>query len=185
MRFSYVAALALGLIGCAPVLKKKNFGTNQIAYYTAEGGSVVRSEDGMCVVPPAAGVRQISADSAVEISGGDGNIDVGLKGSNDLVHEVTKLYDQDQNVLFLQFALYRLCEAQLNGHLSEDQYQTMFQQIITTSATLSTNQKDAAKEVAETIRRLETPPGVSGSPAQNSGAQGGGNDGDNDNNDGQ
>jgi len=84
-------------------------------YYTAEGG-VVLSPAGkpICVVPPAAGARQISADSSFNVKGGKGDVSVDVGASHNRDHEIAKLFEQQQGVLFLQFAMYRLCEAARN-----------------------------------------------------------------------
>lgn len=98
-------------------------GPGSITYYTGEGGVVISPtvpKEGyadICVVPPAAGVRQVSSASDIKIKGGKGDLAVELGGSTERDHEVTKLFEQQQGVLFLQFAMYRLCEAARNGDL--------------------------------------------------------------------
>lgn len=114
--------------GCAHILKTRDIENGQLGYYTAEGGVIVAmgpgGEDGdgkdslknVCLFPPAQAVRLISPEGSVEASA-DGVFSGNAAGKEN--HSAHSLYDQSTSTLFLQMAMYRLCEAEANGYLPE------------------------------------------------------------------
>lgn len=117
--------LILGLgSACTPglqTLEVKN--GNSIVHYPGDGGVVisnVRYEGKtICVAPPAQGVRltrtTVNQRGKVDVAGYVG-VDMGL--DVDTVETLARLYEQNERTLFLQYSLYRLCEAYMNGILT-------------------------------------------------------------------
>ncbi|MCH9688805.1 MAG: hypothetical protein K0V04_45655 [Deltaproteobacteria bacterium] len=112
--------LGLSVIGCSPVLRSTTARGNSATYYTAEGGVVVRggtrSKWSFCVMPPAQGVRQTTADTGTTIKAKAGStVDVDLGTTFKTTHQTERLYEHDDATLFMQHGLYRICEIAQNG----------------------------------------------------------------------
>lgn len=124
------------LIGACrdPVVKPiRSYRNKTAAYYTAEGGVVLWNQDGTkyCVAPPAAGARTTDSDTKGELSGAVGSeVTLGVSGEVSVDRRVESIFDQGQGNLFLQFALYRLCEMELNGTIDAEQYQELFGKVL-------------------------------------------------------
>lgn len=141
---SRVVALAVSVaaIGCSPVVRVRPFQNDKIAYWTAEGGVVISSRSGegrdattrICVAPPAQGARQKDLTGAV--GGKVPKTQIELDASGAIDHETTALYDQSDAGLFFQFALYRLCEAHLNGAVTDQQYVRVYGCLVQEAAKL-------------------------------------------------
>lgn len=137
-----------GMLACSPVVRVRPFRNDKIAYWTAEGGVVVSSYDRtngttrLCVAPPAQGARQKDLTGA--IGGRVPKIDVDLQASGGIEHHTQSLYDQSDAGLFFQFALYRLCEAYLNGAVSDEQYVRVYSCLVKDAARLVEVEKQYA-----------------------------------------
>lgn len=137
-----------GMLACSPVVQVRPFRNDKIAYWTAEGGVVVSSYDRtngttrLCVAPPAQGARQKDLTGA--IGGRVPKIDVDLQASGGIEHHTQSLYDQSDAGLFFQFALYRLCEAYLNGAVSDEQYVRVYSCLVKDAARLVEVEKQYA-----------------------------------------
>lgn len=132
--------LLAGVLGCSPVVRVRPFSNDKIAYWTAEGGMVVSSYDKdtkttrLCVAPPAQGARQKDLGGAV--GGKLPKLDLEISANGTIDHQTQSLYDQSDAGLFFQFALYRLCEAYMNGAVSNEQYVKVYSCLVKEAAGL-------------------------------------------------
>lgn len=156
-------AMVMGLgtwstLGCSPVVRVRPFNNDKIAYWTAEGGVVISSRAGegttattrICVAPPAQGSRQKDLTGA--LGGKVPKTEIELDASGTIDHETMVLYDQSDAGLFFQFALYRLCEAYLNGAIDNTQYIGVYSCLVKEAAGLievEHRYADAANERAK------------------------------------
>lgn len=91
-----------------------------------------RFDDGLvCVMPPVQAARVSAAEGGgtgrADVSTPDGST-VGASGSGYGASTigVQQLFEHSQSAWFLQVALYRLCEARLNGVITEDEYKALY-----------------------------------------------------------
>lgn len=99
-----------------------------VVSYPATGGVVIsasRAPDrkAICVAPPAQGAMNIDLnikhDGKVNVLK---YVEVETQNALGLTKNLASLYEQNERTLFLQFSLYRLCEAYANGMLDEETY---------------------------------------------------------------
>lgn len=97
-----------------------------VARYKGDGGVAIMVDPdaglNLCVAPPAQSA--IALAKALEHKGkvnAMGKVEVEQDWSYQTTETIAKLYEQSERSLFLQFALYRLCEAYANGMLNNDQ----------------------------------------------------------------
>ncbi len=181
--FCFFGLLATASIGCAtaPVLDVENFPNERIAYYTAEGGVVMKGQAGTCVMPPAQGVREISSKGSLKIDAKTAqDLSASIDTSGEQNHTAQSLFTRSQGDLFLETMLYRLCEMHANGFLkpgdpwSQDTYKTLVSEsmkesseIIKAEAALE-KQKTAtaaATAVADTAKATAASTAAAASPS--------------------
>ncbi|MCA9693604.1 MAG: hypothetical protein KC636_28675 [Myxococcales bacterium] len=143
-----ITATALGLaaISCARPIVYKAVSRSGVAYWTAEGGVVIRTDKGMCVAPPAQGVRQMDYNGQLGVSAGQ--IPIEVHGGGAVDHKTSKLYEQSDSLLFLQHSLYRICEMYVNEAISHKQYVCLFEAIVDAGHELIELEKTLAKAEA-------------------------------------
>ena len=108
---------------------------NSIAHYPGSGGVVISNNKHnkdkiVCVAPPAQSAEQealksllgLKASGTAGTNTGAGESKAGgevdFNRTTEAVITVAKLYEQTERSLLLQYSLYRLCEAHLNGMFS-------------------------------------------------------------------
>jgi hypothetical protein len=125
------ALLLLAACGGAPsALEVEDLGPGQVAYFSADGGVVVKGRYGVCVVPPIDGVAEIAERSRSETEEGE---------------------DADA-VAFFQLGMYRLCEMKINQNLSYADHRKLVRRLIASTNRLlksKTKRAEAAKADAE------------------------------------
>lgn len=96
---------------------------DSIVHYPGDGGVVISSSwsasKTICVAPPAQGVvlQQTKGSGGVKANVADYvEVDVGV--NVETLQALGQLYQQSERSLFLQYSLYRLCEAYMNNMLS-------------------------------------------------------------------
>lgn len=122
-------SLLLAVSGCRKSLAVVNVkDVDSVVHYPATGGVVVsasRNPDAkaICVAPPAQGAMNVEFnlkhDGKVNVFK---YVEVETQNALALSKSLAKLYEQNERTLFLQFSLYRLCEAYANGMLDEETY---------------------------------------------------------------
>ncbi|MCP4680263.1 MAG: hypothetical protein GY854_33180 [Deltaproteobacteria bacterium] len=129
-----------------PVIKPVRAYSKDVAYYTAEGGVIIWRGDKHCVAPPAQAARLSDIEAAGKIAAQSGSsVTLGAEGAASIDREVAQLYSQGQGNLFLQFALYRLCEMHLNDAIDGAEYVDLYEKVLR-----------LAKELVEAEKILET-----------------------------
>ncbi|WP_426747637.1 hypothetical protein VZQ01_09655 [Myxococcus faecalis] len=109
---------------------------NSVAHYPGEGGVVISSSreakgnylKSICVAPPAQAAQAAAFKAIAEIAAGaDSNVatpaGVGVEAAASLsatrgyeaTTSISQLFAQNERTLLLQYSLYRLCEAYMNG----------------------------------------------------------------------
>ena len=145
---------ALG-IGChAPVLQVKTIDdATRLAYYTAEGGIVLKHGDNTCVAPPAQAARAVSGDANAAVTGAMSEVTGGVEAGGTRTHDVVQLHDLHTSMQLLEHGLYRLCEAKVNGFLTEDEdYKAAFDKIVDAARALAEKEAEIAKASAVAAR---------------------------------
>ncbi|HMO24334.1 MAG TPA: hypothetical protein PKC98_25505, partial [Candidatus Melainabacteria bacterium] len=94
-------------------------------------------------------ITRLLAEANLPNSGVDG------KAQIELNTKVVELAGRTQTVLFLRESLYRLCEQSLNGNLSSEQVNSLYQIALGTALKLA--EKDLLAEKKEIIEKLEDP----------------------------
>lgn len=122
--------LALGFTGaCSETLADlKVKDVDSVVHYPATGGVIISASrdpgsKAICVAPPAQGA--VNVDLSVKHDGKVNvlkYVEVETQNAVNLTKTLAKLYEQNERTLFLQFSLYRLCEAYANGMLDEETY---------------------------------------------------------------
>lgn len=114
--------------GCTEGLRYQRIkDADSLTAYPATGGVVVGttrdSGKAICVAPPAQGAMNVDLnvkhDGKVNVLK---YVEVESQNAVDLTKTLAKLYEQNERTLFLQFSLYRLCEAYANGMLDEETF---------------------------------------------------------------
>lgn len=128
-------ACAATSAGCAtaPVLKVEDFGDNRIAYYTAEGGVVMKGRDkGICVMPPAQGVREVSSKGSLKLDAKTAeNLSASIDTSGQQDHATQSLFTRSQGDLYLETMMYRLCEMNANGFFdASDNSRNIYRELV-------------------------------------------------------
>lgn len=103
---------------------------NSIAHYPGDGGVIISSSivegKGICVAPPSQSAVTVtfSGDRKKKTSVKLSEIDVSMEQALavSLAETLSKLYEQNEQTLFLQHSLYRLCEAYTNGLFKHQLY---------------------------------------------------------------
>lgn len=130
MRRPYCSALA-ALVICSAVsacswhtgpVRRVNY-ADSIIHYPGDGGVVISSgrlsPKSICVAPPAQGAllrtTDTSAGAKVDVIDVVG---VGVQIDHSAAEALARMYEQNERSLFLQYSLYRLCEAYMNGMLT-------------------------------------------------------------------
>lgn len=123
---------------------------NNIAHYPGTGGVIIsngRDKDNayvkdVCVAPPAQAAQEITLKilSTLAAQASTKGVDANLTASRnyDLTTSISKLYEQNERTLLLQYSLYRLCEAHMNGMF--DPYENPTPELLKQR---NENQKDA------------------------------------------
>lgn len=150
---STLFALLLGVSACSEGLSRIRVrAVDSVVHYPATGGVVVstsRKPDAkaICVAPPAQGALNVELnikhDGKVDVLK---YVEVETQNALDLSKSLAKLYDQNERTLFLQFSLYRLCEAYANGMLDEE---TFAETMAFEAAKLSQAAAEAATRLTE------------------------------------
>lgn len=118
--------------GCAASQKSRRIkAANSVTPYPGEGGAVISNLryasldeiKTVCVAPPA----QAGANVNIVVKHrGKVNVlgyaEVESDNSVEYARTLMKLHENNERTLFLQFSLYRLCEAYMNGMLEEETY---------------------------------------------------------------
>lgn len=124
---------------------------DSVVHYPADGGVILSTsrdvDKGVCVAPPAQGAVTINFSVsgkakravAVEYQGVKASQTTEGEFAASLAESLTKLYEQNEQTLFLQHSLYRLCEAYVNGLFDATPY----------SEWLRRENASAVQEVAE------------------------------------
>lgn len=122
--------LITALSGCGGLREGYSLGyvtvkdTNSLVRYDADGGVVISNQrmngKTVCVAPPpSVGSNQlISLLASIEANGdhpGGSSAALNALWNSSDKSEVVKLFDQNEQTLLLQYSLYRLCEAYMNG----------------------------------------------------------------------
>ena len=94
-------------------------------------------------------ITRLLAEANLPNSGVDGKAQVELN------MKVVELAGRTQTVLFLRESLYRLCEQSLNGNLTSEQVNSLYQIALGTALKLA--EKDLLAEKKEIIEKLEDP----------------------------
>ncbi len=171
LKTSAILAAVLTQSGCglftttSPVLNVNDFDSNKIAYYTAEGGVVIKGpKGGVCVMPPAQASRQLETEAKSSVSVQTPSpVNVAIDGSGSLTQSTAKLYDQSQGNLYLQFAMYRVCEFAANKEVSSVEYKELLQKVFEFGkqlveleiAKLATARQEAATEEKKAQAEIE------------------------------
>lgn len=124
------AVVILGLVGgCTERLRKTRVqDVDSVVHYPASGGVLFSASRNpgkkvVCVAPPAQGVMNLDLDlkhdGKVNVAG---YVEVETENALAVTRTLATLYEQTERTLFLQFTLYRLCEAYANGMLDEETY---------------------------------------------------------------
>jgi hypothetical protein len=125
-----VLALLAACAGAPSSLEVEDLGAGQVAFYSADGGVVVKGRHGVCVVPPIEGLAQIAERS---------------EGQSNARRDVDA-------VAFFQLGMYRLCEMKINQNLSYDDHRALVRRLIASTNRLlksKTKRAEAAKASAE------------------------------------
>lgn len=100
---------------------------DSVVHYPADGGVILSTSrdanKGVCVAPPAQGAVTINFSVsgkgkravAAKYQGVEASQTTEGEFAASLAESLTKLYEQNEQTLFLQHSLYRLCEAYVNG----------------------------------------------------------------------
>lgn len=119
--FGCFVAFVVLLSACGPSTKLSGWDTSRagtpVVHYPGDGGVIIISEAGQgsgrftCVAPPAQAALGFSTKSSTEGAVEAEAVKVSLSGSHESVETIVKLAEMNERSLFLQYALYRLCEA--------------------------------------------------------------------------
>lgn len=119
-----LGAAVLVASGCSNKLRvTRRLAPHRLGHYAGDGGVVIATKKKVCVAPPAQAATTVklevdnSAKAAVKEI-----VDATLSSKINRDETLSNLYEQGQATLFLQFMAYRLCEANLNGSVSDSQY---------------------------------------------------------------
>jgi hypothetical protein len=104
-----------------------------VIHYPGDGGVIIWSKYDakkfLCVAPPAQAALSIATKTSAEASVEAESVAVTLSGTGETAETITKLAELNERSLFLQYALYRLCESAVNGFIKgipvEKKYQSL------------------------------------------------------------
>jgi hypothetical protein len=131
---------------------------DSVAHYPADGGVIISTsrdpDKGICVAPPAQGAVTINfsvsgkgkRSAAVEYQKIKVSKASEAEFAASLAESLTKLYEQNEQTLFLQHSLYRLCEAYVNGLFDATPYSEWLYR------EASAAQREITEETAEAAR---------------------------------
>jgi hypothetical protein len=105
-----------------PVTPIKN--PDSVIHYPGDGGVVISSSSYdfrkvVCVAPPAqsALLRQSKTSAGIDIGVAE-VVTIGAQVDHETAEALARIYEQSERSLFLQYSLYRLCEAYMNNMLT-------------------------------------------------------------------
>lgn len=118
--------LALGLASaCSPLRVQPVKDGNSVAHYPGHGGLIISNvrvkgtDKVICVAPPAQGaLLQHTETKKRGKVGVTDYVEIQSEFDHSTIDSLARLYEQNERTLFLQYSLYRLCEAYMNDMLT-------------------------------------------------------------------
>jgi hypothetical protein len=137
----------------ASILDSQEIKGNTLSWYNGQGGAIISNDNNICSVPHAIASADFdrSHKAGIDIKATE-KATVTVNGESTNKTTTTKLFEASQAYMFAQHALYRLCEAKLNGFIDDKTYQNLFEKVLTQTNDLIAKEVSAQQHIAETAK---------------------------------